>query len=95
MNAEIKQKWVEALRSGKYQQGHYALQTGEAYCCLGVLCVVTGTKIFEGNSTRPDDCSYDGILAHGVNNNECARLWAMNDSNRSFAEIADYIEEHL
>lgn len=38
------QKWVEALRSGKYQQGRQQLatetQTGRTYCCLGVLCEV-------------------------------------------------------
>ena len=35
------QKWVEALRSGKYQQGFQKLCTAEEkYCCLGVLCEV-------------------------------------------------------
>lgn len=38
MNPEVKQKWVEALRSGKYKQGQGALRTGDGYCCLGVLC---------------------------------------------------------
>lgn len=28
--------WVEALRSGKYTQGHNQLQSDEGYCCLGV-----------------------------------------------------------
>lgn len=39
MDAELKKKWVEALRSGKYRQGQYCLRTTDgAYCCLGVLC---------------------------------------------------------
>jgi hypothetical protein len=39
MKAELKQKWVEALRSGKYQQGTGVLRTTDnEYCCLGVLC---------------------------------------------------------
>lgn len=44
MKAEIKQRWLEALRSGRYAQGEGALKQqhdGEEkpqYCCLGVLC---------------------------------------------------------
>jgi len=41
MKAEIKQKWLEALRSGKYQQGRQALRNrDQQFCCLGVLCDV-------------------------------------------------------
>lgn len=47
MNKEIKQKWIEALRSGKYKQGTAALrkkdylQKGKPeFCCLGVLCEI-------------------------------------------------------
>jgi hypothetical protein len=38
MNPEIKQKWVEALRSGKFKQCRFVLRNdaGEM-CCLGVL----------------------------------------------------------
>lgn len=38
MNQEIKQRWVSALRSGKYQQGQGQLRDNNGYCCLGVLC---------------------------------------------------------
>lgn len=39
MNPEIKTQWLEALRSGEYQQGHMALRnTSNQFCCLGVLC---------------------------------------------------------
>jgi hypothetical protein len=38
MKAEIKAKWVAALRSGEYKQGREALRHGEYFCCLGVLC---------------------------------------------------------
>lgn len=34
------QKWVEALRSGKYEQGKNALCRDDKYCCLGVACEV-------------------------------------------------------
>ena len=39
MNQEIKQKWIDALLSGKYKQGRGLLrQNDDEYCCLGVLC---------------------------------------------------------
>lgn len=40
MDATLKAQWVEALRSGKYQQGYGALRKGDQFCCLGVLCDV-------------------------------------------------------
>lgn len=39
LKQDIKARWVAALRSGNYQQGHRALRTGSNhFCCLGVLC---------------------------------------------------------
>ncbi len=42
MNLEVKAKWVEGLKSGKFPQAGGALKTEEGFCCLGVLCEVTG-----------------------------------------------------
>lgn len=33
----IKTKWLEALRSGEYEQGRGILHDGSGYCCLGIL----------------------------------------------------------
>jgi hypothetical protein len=45
MSAEIKEKWLSALRSGEYQQGRKALCDGNGgYCCLGVLQMVVSGK---------------------------------------------------
>jgi hypothetical protein len=42
MNSEVKKVWIDALRSGDYDQGLGQLHTMQndihAYCCLGVLC---------------------------------------------------------
>lgn len=39
MKTAIAKRWVEALRSGKYEQGRRILKNVEnEYCCLGVLC---------------------------------------------------------
>lgn len=45
MNAEIKQRWVDALKSGKYEQGRLDLRKGDKWCCLGVLCDVVQAEI--------------------------------------------------
>jgi hypothetical protein len=39
MNQDIKQRWIDALRSGQYQQGNDCLRDAQdRFCCLGVLC---------------------------------------------------------
>jgi hypothetical protein len=42
MKAELKKRWVEALRSGWYRQGRGCLRRNnkgaDEHCCLGVLC---------------------------------------------------------
>lgn len=39
MNQDIKQRWVDALRSGEYEQGQGCLHDSKynSFCCLGVL----------------------------------------------------------
>ena len=42
MKANIKKRWIKALRSGKYKQAKMALKDNQGgMCCLGVLCDVT------------------------------------------------------
>lgn len=65
MNAEVKKQWVEALRSGKYQQGTAALRTHnfgqDQYCCLGVLCDLY-TKAFPYAAGQWDRVVEDGVV---------------------------------
>jgi len=46
MNPEVKTAWVQALRSGEYQQTSGSLRATSgsraSYCCLGVLCDISG-----------------------------------------------------
>jgi hypothetical protein len=40
---ELEEKWMAALESGEYRQNHAGkLFDGLGYCCLGVLCAVSG-----------------------------------------------------
>ena len=38
MKADIKSRWVAALRSGQYEQTEGVLRNSYGFCCLGVLC---------------------------------------------------------
>ena len=53
MDAELKAKWIAALRSDKYQQATGCLNNGSGFCCLGVLLDVSGK-----GSWRSDDPAY-------------------------------------
>lgn len=37
MKKRVKNKWLEALRSGEYKQCKNRLTNGRGFCCLGVL----------------------------------------------------------
>jgi len=40
----IADKWVKALKSGKYKQSRGKLRGPRGYCCLGVLCDLKNPK---------------------------------------------------
>lgn len=40
MNRDRLKLWIDALRSGDYEQGQGALNKDNKFCCLGVLCEV-------------------------------------------------------
>lgn len=50
MRKDIADRWVQALRSGRYGQGSGYLQASGFWCCLGVLCDVLKDEL----PSRPD-----------------------------------------
>jgi hypothetical protein len=65
MHPGIKQEWVTALRSGKYEQGHWKLRLeNDTFCCLGVLCDILPDEIVKWKPT-PVDGRYVAIDSHG------------------------------
>ena len=105
MKEDIKNLWVDALRSGEYNQTKASLQD-EGYCCLGVLCKVgekegilvntnsdgklEGVSLSDqGSITEWSGASY--FDQSGVQN----ILMGMNDDDgKTFEEIADHIDNH-
>lgn len=97
MDAALKAKWTAALRSGEFKQGKGQLKNGDAYCCLGVLCVVAALDINADGSGVGGDRSYDPIfplLGRG-RADSLHDLWGRNDNGVPFSGIADYIDAHL
>jgi hypothetical protein len=50
MKTEIKEKWVNALRSGEYEQGQGVLRSSDKFCCLGVLCDLYLNEVLDPDS---------------------------------------------
>ncbi len=74
MDPELKEEWVAALRSGKYEQGIGTLrsESGKRFCCLGVLCDIlepegwelTPHNITDGNYYFHTLADLGGALIH-------------------------------
>lgn len=94
MDAELKRKWIAALRSGEWKQCRERLTDGEGYCCLGVL-----HKILTGEEPP----WLWGDKGQGIEKPKQINLKPLsikhlsdrNDEGQSFSEIADYIEANL
>jgi hypothetical protein len=54
MNSQIKQKWIDSLRSGKYDQTQGKLYSGDGFCCLGVLCDIYAKEVGDKSCVKKD-----------------------------------------
>lgn len=90
MDQVIKQRWVEALRSGEYEQTIGTLHNDEGFCCLGVLCDLA-YKEGAVTRTRIDDMrhGYGTRLEVGVLPPEVVSWAGMEDSDPVVAEDGD------
>lgn len=97
MKREDAMNWVNALRSGKYKQGHYFLKNNDRYCCLGVLNELYPELRLSGGSSM-ELFNYQKIGLNGPNGElpgSSLRLSDLNDSKIgyfNFDEIADIIQ---
>jgi len=108
INKKNIRKWVNALRSGKYQQGAYALRNESDgvyfYCCLGVACELSKLgqwRKVPGHSAYKYAGSVDFLPKKvadwlGLEWDDpiltTRTASELNDSGSSFKRIAYYIE---
>lgn len=106
MNKEIKIRWIEALRSGKYKQHTQQLRYKDNYCCLGVLLDVTKNEtngfwsangLFNYKNNNYAACiSYPLITDIELDDKLQCKLIEMNDSEgKTFNQIADFLEKTI
>ncbi len=107
MNSELKEKWLRALRSGRYKQTQHTLRKSglaKTYCCLGVLCNVSKEGKWENNGrvyVVGPNASRNYIPKvllpkFGITDKTQKKLAFMNDANKmSFEKIADWVEANL
>ncbi len=60
MRKEIKQKWVQALKSGDYGKSKGRLRTKDTFDALGVLCEI------HRKTTRKGDCKWSAEKPSGA-----------------------------
>jgi len=105
MSPEIKKKWVEALRSGKYEQATGVLRSeDDCYCVLGVLYDVNNGKWKRSHNRWVSDRNHASFSKSfqeevGIPDDFVFDIALMNDGNKGrklkpipFEDLADYIE---
>lgn len=100
----LQTQWLEALESGKYEQGTHYLKSNNKYCCLGIVCELAGLQ-HDGESCfigqghwhtvhLPEYLTeqYGFFTNFGeVDGGADDSLVCRNDTGSSFAEIAAFI----
>lgn len=107
MKKGIKRRWIRALRSGRYKQARRKLRGDNGYCCLGVLCDISGKGNWRELNTGCWVYDYRGLSSSaypceeirksiGLRSVEMEELISMNDSEKTnFDTIADWIENRI
>lgn len=99
-------KWLDALRSGEYEQGTGALCDNNKYCCLGVGCEVLevpkvldrGFASYDGEEATAPPAVVVGLSLlndRGASFEGGDSLVRLNDEvGKTLVEIADIVESN-
>lgn len=107
IDIELREKWLQALESGEYEQGSSYLRTcNDEFCCLGVLAALSGVEWHQRTGEAKRVFQYEtetGAEQFAFSDRAlnmrvgilgyATDLAEMNDTGSSFAEIAAYIRE--
>lgn len=102
MNEAVAKQWVAALRSGRYEQGRGQLLLDGKFCCLGVLCDISGLGRWQDGHYMVGDGKYNTLPPVAVTDWAELEIYVSLSSRNdgisgylphTFAQIADLIEE--
>ncbi len=96
MNPEIREQWIEALLSGKYQQGKGRLKSitgGEKHCCLGVLCELYVSQV--PSAHWRDRHETNGTVGVIVDEKGQQNHILLTDAIKNWAGLPEFIEVAL
>lgn len=107
LTKELRDKWIDALLSGAYEQGTSALRTADGkFCCLGVLCDIVDPSgwrdlqdgepiLYRGETSMPPENVIEAApWADDLANRNDGSTQPDTPSNyhpHTFAEIAEII----
>ena len=109
MDKELKERWVNALRTGLYEQTKGVLYRPESgqFCAMGVLCDIQGAQ-WNSDPLAPswpinaedEDVDADERatclmpLRYGLTCDQQGEICELNDSNElTFEQIAEYVDD--
>jgi hypothetical protein len=84
--------WCEALESGKYKQGSGQLRDDDCFCCLGVLCDLSGAGKWDGDKYVVGSLVEDSIPQQSVC--KLIGLWS-NTGEFTFADLPDNLQMEI
>ena len=88
---EVKDKWLENLKSGKYVQGYATLHNkkNNTFCCIGVLgdCI----EGLNNDANDSPECPYRFLKANHI---EVDSIWKLNDKDEPTLRKRDYNDDY-
>jgi len=82
--AKHRKQWVDALRSGKYEQGKYRLRKDAQFCCLGVACDISGLGAWVVDTDKiPDAKGQETLYSY--------RISTFAEASQLSAEMASWL----
>ena len=76
---EVKDSWLEALKSGKYTQTEGSLKASGCHCCIGVLGEITEGLSCDEDIINEDNNPYK-FLHNSIGEEQTDALWGRNDN---------------
>lgn len=103
MTTELKERWIAALKSGKYPKTKSQMCDGTGYCCLGVLADLDDPDGWEGEDLSSSllwhDCYYEprdtDYQRWGLPIPTACDLMRLNDASDTFGPVIEEIERSV